>query len=118
MEFQPRLIRLRDAHRYVGTDPNRFNAEVRPYVTEVRIGIRGIAFDRLDLDKWVDEYKKWNGRPGKAMKGGKLWGRKSPQVLSREGVFGTSEKRSGVAEFEEALAQATSRKRKESSRTP
>jgi hypothetical protein len=31
----PRLIRLRDAPQYLGMDRNRFNAEVRPYLTEI-----------------------------------------------------------------------------------
>ena len=40
----PRLIRFRDAPRYLGMDRNRFNAEVRPHLTEIPIGIAG---DRL-----------------------------------------------------------------------
>lgn len=44
-------------------DRNRFRAEVRPYVREVHIGERGIAFDRLDLDAWVDSYFERNARP-------------------------------------------------------
>ncbi len=56
----PRLIRFRDAPRYLGMDRNRFNAEVRPYVTEIPIGSQGIAFDRLDLDAWVEQYKSRN----------------------------------------------------------
>ena len=41
---QPRIIRFRDAPFYLGMDRNRFNAEVRPYLTEVPIGKQG---DRL-----------------------------------------------------------------------
>ena len=44
-------------------DPNRFNAEVRPYLTEIPIGIQGIAFDRLELDAWADHHRSRNGRP-------------------------------------------------------
>ncbi len=57
----PRFIRLRDAGRYLGMDPNRFNREVRPYVAEMPIGKQGIAFDRIDLDAWADDYKSRNG---------------------------------------------------------
>ncbi len=64
-KMQPRLLRLRDAPGYLGMDRNRFNAEVRPYVPEIPIGSQGIAFDRLDLDAWVDEYKSRNGRRAK-----------------------------------------------------
>jgi hypothetical protein len=58
----PRLLRFRDAPKYLGMDKNRFNREVRPWVTAIPIGRQGIAFDRLDLDAWVDEYKRSNGR--------------------------------------------------------
>ena len=40
MQIQPRLIRLRDAPDYLGMDRNRFNHEVRPTLTELRIGRR------------------------------------------------------------------------------
>ena len=59
----PRLLRFRDAPGYLGMDRNRFNREVRPHLTEVRIGVQGIAFDRLELDAWADDYKSRNGRP-------------------------------------------------------
>jgi len=51
----PRLVRMRNAPFYLGMDRNRFNAEVRRYLVEIRIGQQGIAFDRLDLDAWVDQ---------------------------------------------------------------
>ncbi len=60
----PRLIRLRDAPNYLGMDPNRFNAEVRPYLIEIPIGKQGIAFDRLDLDR-MTEYKAATGVLGR-----------------------------------------------------
>jgi hypothetical protein len=93
-------------------DPNRFNAEVRPYLTEIPIGKQGIAFDRIDLDAWVDQYKDRNGRPGKATKGGESWGRKSHQDSSKEAMFGISRRKSEQKEFLEALAQVTLQKRK------
>jgi hypothetical protein len=37
----PRFIRLRDAPRFFGMDKNRFNREVRPRLTEIRIGVQG-----------------------------------------------------------------------------
>ena len=107
----PRLIRLRDAARYCGMDPNRFNAEVRPYLIEIPIGKQGIAFDRLDLDAWVDQYKDRNGRPGKATGGKPLWDRKFHQGSSREAISGTSEKRLEEERFKKALERATSKKR-------
>ena len=40
-DIAPRIIRFRDAPHYLGMDRNRFNAEVRPYVTEVPIYKQG-----------------------------------------------------------------------------
>ena len=48
--FGPRFIRLRDAPAFLGMDRNRFNAEIRPYLTEITVGVQGRAFDRLELD--------------------------------------------------------------------
>ena len=55
--IQPRIIRLRDAPYYLGMDIHRFNNDVRPTLPEVRIGIQGVGFDRLDLDRWFEQYK-------------------------------------------------------------
>lgn len=67
-QILPRLLRLRDAPFYLGMDRNRFNSEVRPYLTKIPIGEQGIAFDRLELDAWVEQYKSRNGRRPKASK--------------------------------------------------
>ncbi len=61
--IMPRVLRLRDAPRYLGMNRNFFNAEVRPFLTESRIGRQGVAFDRLELDAWWEQYKFRNGRP-------------------------------------------------------
>ena len=45
----PRLLRFRDAPRYLGMDRNRFNAEVRPLVTEIRIGRQAWPLTVLNL---------------------------------------------------------------------
>lgn len=61
--FLPRFVRLRDAPDYLGMDRNRFNQSVRPNLVVIPIGKQGIAFDRLDLDDWADQYKSRNGCP-------------------------------------------------------
>ena len=66
MNTLPRVIRLSDAPAYLGMDKNRFNHEVRPHLTEIPLGTQGVAFDRIDLDEWWDEYKNRNGRRPKA----------------------------------------------------
>ncbi len=59
----PRLIIFRDVSRYLDMDRHRFNQEVRPFLIEMPIGIQGIVFYRLDLDRWVDYHKGRSGRP-------------------------------------------------------
>jgi hypothetical protein len=110
--IQPRLIRLRDAPRYLGMDPNRFNAEVRPYLLEIPIGKQGIAFDRLDLDAWVDQYKDRNGRPGKRKGVGKPWDARKSLGSSRDKGHGISTRLSEEDAFAKALERATSKRRK------
>lgn len=58
-----RLYRRRDAAAYVGASVYTFDRLVRPYLTTVPIGDQGVAFDRLELDAWVEHHKKANGRP-------------------------------------------------------
>jgi hypothetical protein len=85
----PRLLRFRDAPTYLGMDRNRFNAEVRPFLTNIPIGRQGIAFDRLELDAWVDDYVSCNGRPG-LPKGDSIWDAKERQGSLREKGSGIS----------------------------
>jgi hypothetical protein len=106
----PRLIRLRDALAYVGMDRNRFQVEVRPTLTEVPIGIEGIAFDRLELDAWADDYIARNGRPGR--KGAKTWDANPYQAWCAEAASGTSTNGSRAGAFDKALARIDGTKRK------
>ena len=71
-DLQPRFIRFGQAPGYLGMDKNRFNREVRAFLTEIPIGTQGIAFDRLELDAFAEQYKKCNGRPG-SRKGEEPW---------------------------------------------
>ena len=110
-DFQPRMIRLKDAPGYLGMDKNKFNELVRPFVTEIRFGSMSVAFDRVDLDRWIDDYIRCNGRPG--LKGGNNpWRERKCQVSSNVGASGTSTKDFEAREFEKALEAVTSRKRK------
>lgn len=107
----PRLIRFRDVSGHLGMDRNRFNSEVRPYLTEIPIGEQGIAFDRLEVDAWVDQYKSRNGRPGHS-KGETLWDAKESLGSTSAMESGTSTNASEVFEFARALEKASSQRRK------
>src|SRR5271156_6288417 len=84
----PRFIRLRDAPAYLGMDRNRFNREVRPLLTCIPIGIQGVAFDRLDLDAWADDYKSRNGHLAAQSERRKPWETKRRQVSRNAVGFG------------------------------
>ena len=98
----PRLIRQRDAPKYLAMSEPKFNQIVRPYVTVVKIG-RAIFYDRLDLDVWADQYKAANGKPGKPMEE-TSWQNQHP-AFEKKAKYGTLTKQSPARSFEKALAK-------------
>jgi hypothetical protein len=52
----PRFIRHRDAPGYAGVDRNKFDADWRPYLTEIPMGPRSLVFDRLEIDALTEEH--------------------------------------------------------------
>ena len=110
----PRIIRFRDAAAYLGMDRNRFNVEVRPYLSEVPIGKQGVGFDRLELDAWFEDYKSRNGRP--ARKGALTWDAKQHPASNGGVESGISTNVSAGGEFAKALEQLNSKKQKPTSR--
>jgi hypothetical protein len=98
-------------------DKNRFNREVRPHVTVIRIGRQGVAFDRIDLDAWADEHKSRNGCPAAQTERSKPWETKNRQVSPSEVGSGILTNCLEEREFAAALAQATSPKHKSNSRS-
>jgi hypothetical protein len=58
---QPRVIRLKDAPRYMGTNINFFNQNIRRQIPEIRYSKQSIGFDRLDLDRWIEDHKQLDG---------------------------------------------------------
>lgn len=110
----PRVIRAKDAPRYLGMSRDVFTQDVKPYVTVIPIGKQGIGFDRLELDTWLEQYKHRNGRSAEqTFLGGTLWDANEPQGLHSAAVSGTSTSASkDMAAFAKALEQATLTKRK------
>jgi len=103
--FLPRLIRLRDAPYFFGMDKNRFNREVRPFLTEIRVGKQSVAFDRLEMEAAAEDYKARNGRP--AAERSKPWDNQRRRVSSSVVGCGTSIRSSEEQEFAKALARVT-----------
>jgi len=109
MVLLPRLVRFRDAPTYLGMDRNRFNREVRPCLTNIPIGQQGIAFDRLELDAWVEDYVSRNGRPAKRSE---TWDAKNHLASKSEAVFGGLTRESkDTEEWQKAVARLISRRR-------
>ena len=105
----PRLIRLRDAAFYLGMDRNRFNAEVRQFLTSIPIGRQGIAFDRLELDAWVEDYVSRNGRPAERSK---TWDAENHRASINEAKSGGSTRASkDTDDWLKAVARVTSERR-------
>ncbi len=116
-QLWPRVIRASDAPRYLGLDKNKFNKIVRPYITAVPLGPHSVGYDRLDLDRWWEEYKSRHGRPGAEQIGGnQQWDEELPRVSRPAKVSGTSTRSSKVSEFAKALERVTRKKQKQSSR--
>jgi hypothetical protein len=113
----PRLIRLRDVPFYLGMDKNRVNREVRPYVPNIRIGKQGIAFDRIDLDAWADEYKSRNGVPAALSGRREQWETKERQVSPNVAESGTSISDVEERAFAKALELATNGRQRKSLRS-
>jgi predicted DNA-binding transcriptional regulator AlpA len=107
--IMPRLMRMRDAPAYLGMDKNRFNSSVRPYLTEIPLGKQVIAFDRLEIDAWVDHYIGCYGRPGQP-NGGITWDRKKHRAFSNAQASGISINASTDGAFARALEALSSAK--------
>ena len=88
----------------------RLNAEVRMPITEIPIGVQGIALDRTELDAWVDQYIACNGRHGRE-KGNRYGTQKRRRVSSNVAVSGTSTNASADGEFVKALTRQPRRGR-------
>ncbi len=100
----PRLIRLRDAPYFFGMDKNRFNREVRPFLTEIQIGRQGRAFDRLEMERAAEDYKTRNGRPAAQSNRRKPWETKERQASPNAAGSGTSTKCSEERAVRESTA--------------
>ena len=113
MDFSPRVIRHKDAPTYLGVNINYFDRKIRPDLPEIQFGPQMIGYDKIDLDRWLDDYKARNGRPGKGKEANKPCRQKSKEfrALSYVEKPGGSTKKSLENEFAKVVAQAITKKR-------
>ena len=114
VNMQPKWVRLRDIPAYTGMDQKLFNRIVRPHLVEIRLSSKCVAFDKVDLDHWMDEYKVGNGLPPDQKGGKKSWEGRKRRVYTGETKFGISERQSVDERYLEALERATTTKPKKS----
>ena len=77
-----RGFNFQQAMAYLGVKRRAFELHFRPYLTVVRRGT-SVPFDRIDLDRVLDEYMSRNWRP--CEKGDKSWAdHKTVSTVTRE----------------------------------
>lgn len=107
----PRLLRTNEAHDYLRMNRKTFDKWVRPFIAYIRIGQRGIAFDKLDLDAWIEEHKQRDELPV-SNTGEHLWEEPAHRAYKNVMATGKLTRRFSDSEFAKVLEQATLRKRK------
>jgi predicted DNA-binding transcriptional regulator AlpA len=101
-----RLYRRAAAAKYLGMSTYTFDREARPNLTDVPIGKQGVAFDRVEMDAWVDHHIHANGRPAKE----ELCQSERPASFV-EVNYGGSIKSSMESDYRKALELVASKKR-------
>lgn len=100
MQIIPRLIRCRDAANYLGMCRDVFNRDVRPFIVEIPISSRGVAFDRLDLDAYATYLKNTKGKPSSKHH---LWGQPElPEAYIKPIAKNNKKKSSGILPMKSA----------------
>lgn len=107
----PRVIRLKDAPFYLGVKKDYFNQNIRPYLPVIDFGSRTVAFDRLDLDDYVEHHKR--RVDGSVLNPGeRVWDKRKYQASSSEKESGILTRKSSENVFAKVHAQVISQKRK------
>lgn len=114
LSLQPRIIRVGQAAAYCGMSDRVFVAEIRPFLTEIPIGVQGKGFDRFEIDKVLDDYVARYGRAPKLSKEQNQCKNKKeePPASGRLTARGISTRPSTVEDFARAAARAKSMRQK------
>ena len=113
LALQPRIIRVGQAPSYCGMSDRVFEADIRPHLTEIKIGVQGKAFDRFELDEVLNQYIARYGRAPAVKKENDKCNKneRKPVAASMTGkVSGISTSKSQVSEFARARERANAKK--------
>jgi len=110
---QPRIIRAGQALAYCAMPRPRFKEYIRPFLTEIPLGTQAIGFDRIEVDRVLDEYIKRDGRTPVVKENDKC--KNVGQLVSSSSTAsGISTRSSTVEDFAKAAKRATRKKQKNS----
>jgi hypothetical protein len=117
--FTPRLVRLKDAPKYLSIGKNLFNEKVRPLLTEIRITDRIVSFDIQELDLWAESQLHSASRLGSKQSCEELeiWKKEKKGTVpgwKKETASGGSTKVFKANAFESAVGRLTKKRRKKS----
>ena len=96
-----------EAMDYLGVKRRAFETYFRPYLPEMRLGTC-VVFDRIDLDRVLEEHKTRNGRP--AEKGDFTWADNKPVSIKTHQASGVSIRSTKALDF--ATVSSALKKRK------
>lgn len=115
LALQPRIIRAGQAPSYCGMCERLFNAEIKPSLTKIQIGVQGVGYDRFEIDEALDDYIARYGRaPKKGKEEHNQCKNEEPPVSGKLMGSGISTKPSTVRDFAKAARRAKSTKQKKS----
>ena len=83
----PRLIRFRRRARLPRHGPQSVQRRGAPCLTEIPIGTQGIAFDRLELDAWVDNISPATDVPLNGKETIDMGRTRTPGLIKRGGIW-------------------------------
>ena len=109
-EVSPIWLTLKDAQKYLSMGKNSFSKYIRPHAKEFRIG-RSVFFERLDLDVVARDTAQRYRCPNQSQ-GDMKWDKRNCQGSLKGAISGTLTNKSAVDEFNVALDQVTSKRRK------
>lgn len=95
-----RGFNCQEALHYLGIKRHAFEKYFRPLLSPIRLGT-SVVFDRIDLDRVLDEHKSRNGRP--VEKGVSTWADHNPASSKTSKVSGGLIRSSRETDFASVL---------------
>ena len=105
--MEKRGYNCQEALQYLGIKRRAFETHIRPHLTPVRMGTC-LVFDRIDLDRVLDEYKRRNERP--LEKGEMTWAVSKPAFTKTPEDSGGSIRCTKALDFGTVLSAVKKRK--------